>query len=124
MKRRVCRKNHGVKSCVPVRVVVMLTSPMFGMLFVRANVIASHVFVIVVSPRDLSRTTSGEVAFWVQTTGPPIVLMVHVLSALPSSDPKKRDPDGFVNGERIEEKSEAPTSPKTAISSVGIEWRD
>jgi len=123
-KKLIALEYHGEKSWVPVSVVVMLASPILGMLFAMARVIAFHVWVMVLSPSDLSRTTNGDVAFCVQTIGLLAELMVQVLRALPSSEPKKRAPDGVVKGETVEVKSEAMTSPKTATSRTGRVSRD
>ena len=69
--------------------------------------------------RDLSRTINGEVAFWVQITDPLLELMVQFLKALPSSDPKNKELEGFVNGEIVEVRSDACMEPNTATSRDG-----
>ena len=102
----------------------MLASPIPEMLFEIAIEIASHVWVIVVLPRELSRTTSGEVAFSVQTTGLPRVLIVQFLRSVPSAEPKKRVLEEVVKEVTVEVKSGGLTSPKTATSRNGMEWSD
>ena len=86
--------------------------------------IASHVWEIAVLPRELSRTTSGEVAFSVQTTGPPTVLIVQFLRSVPSGEPKKRESEDVVKEATVEVRSGGPTSPKTATSRNGMDWSD
>ena len=99
----------------------MFASPTPGMLFDIAIEIAFHVWVIAVLPRELSRTTSGEVAFSVQTTGPPIVLIVQFLRSAPLAEPKKRESEDVVKEATVEVKSGGSTSPKTATSRNGMD---
>lgn len=74
--------------------------------------------------RDLSWTINGEVAFCVQMTDPLLELMVQFLRALPSSDPKNKELEGFVNGETVDVRSDGCMEPNTATSRHGIKASD
>jgi hypothetical protein len=57
---------------------------MFVICLLNANETEFHVRVTGLSPNELSRTTSDEVAFWVQTIGRWAVPIVQFLRAAPS----------------------------------------
>ena len=109
---------------MPCSVVVMFKSPIAEILFEMAIEMAFHVWDIAVLPRELSRTTRGEVAFSVQTTEPPTVSIVQFLRALPSAEPKKRESEDVVKDAAVEVRSGGPTSPKTATPRNGMDWSD
>lgn len=102
----------------------MFASPMPVMLFWMAVEMAVHVWLIVTSDNELSRTTSGETEVSVHTTEPPTVVIAHFLKALPSTDPKNSEPDGNAKEATAEPISVGSTLPNTATSSTGIVLKD
>lgn len=112
---------HGEKLSVFVSAVVMLMliSPRSGFGLLNSKAAAFHVWVIGVSPNELSRTTSGDVAFWVQTTGIWAVPMVQSLKTVPFPEPKNNAPEAVVKGDTVDEKSEGVMPPRTVASMIG-----